>query len=179
MPTPPLNARSPGANIPQPGPTAWTPEQQEEFMRAFIQASLSQPLGQRPTQERLPAKSNARLADEAPQDPLDEDPMAAMMNALSNLPNARQPGLGNPFIENVSVATPKSTLEILTPLIHVVANWCLLAYFALFHEPRAYQGQSQIVSHRDVLQRWAELSWRDGKDGFGVQTMVRRIFGRL
>lgn len=175
MPTPPaLNMPSSGFNAPHEGPTAWTPEQQQEFMRAFMQANMPQPSRQPPGQNGIPAELNARLTNGngASQGPLDEDPMAAMMNALSKFSDVQQPGMGIPFTEEAIVASSKSTLEILTPLIHVVANWCLLAYFALFHEPKAYQEQSHIASHKNFWHRWAELSWRDGKDGFGVQTMV-------
>lgn len=106
--------------------------------------------------------------------------MAALMAALQQggageggPPAFQFPGAG---MGMAPPPKPKTLLQKLMPLIHVLAAWLLLAYFVLWKEPEAYEATthgSELANSR--WRRWAELGWKSPEDGFGVQTVVRLL----
>ncbi|KAK7468372.1 hypothetical protein VKT23_002888 [Stygiomarasmius scandens] len=61
---------------------------------------------------------------------------------------------------------PKTLLQRLMPLIHLVAMWALLAYFAFFQEPKVYEetfGATSVSGSgwQGVWTRWGELAKRN------------------
>ncbi|KAH8111427.1 hypothetical protein DFH11DRAFT_1729368 [Phellopilus nigrolimitatus] len=182
MPTPPARASpAPNPNSNQANPSAWSAEQQQEFLRALMAAPE---LTGAPPNPSL----NARRAFQAEADPQigpgaeadagggNEDPMAAMLSALTQLTGGQAPPALNfggmpgmppmPMGPQTTAATtpaPRRTLlQRLRPVLHLLATWILLAYFALFQEPDAYELRVARVGTEKwgMFQRWAELGWR-------------------
>ncbi|KAL1952391.1 hypothetical protein VTO73DRAFT_1540 [Trametes versicolor] len=191
MPTPPTSstpsrnasgsARSPfeaaglGAGVPD--PSVWSEDQQAQFMNALLGASARAP----EQQARLPSSSSSATAAPAlgPDAPLGDDPMATLMAALQQggagegaPPGFQFPGAGTGMMGMAPPPKPKTLLQKLMPLIHVLSAWFLLAYFVSWKEPEAYEAKthgSELASSR--WRRWAELGWKSPDDGFGVQTV--------
>lgn len=170
MPTPPVRGSPAPSNQRTDGPTAWSQEQQQEFIRALMAENLTgaPPAGMGP-QRGMPA-----LGSNAPAPGGGEDPMAAMMSALSQF--SGQPGTNTEMLsgQTMQAIRPRTMLQKLMPLIHLVATWALLGYFVLFKEPQAYELRTHTAENYNAWQRWADLGWRNAKDGFGVQAMVSK-----
>ena len=151
------------------GPTAWTTEQQQEFIRALMSAP-SGPTAGGPAPSLQSAGLNADTGD---------DPMAAMFSALTQMSGQGAPGMGSipgmpPMAgAEVPVAQPRSLFVKLRPLLHLLASWILLAFFALKMEPQAYAEQTGVVpTASGTLERWAELARRAPKSSFAIQAVV-------
>lgn len=182
-PTPPLQKSSN-----ETGPTAWSVEEQQEFMRALMNA---EPRVTTPN----PRVDHPSLQNQNINNMEDDNPMAAMLNAFTQLSGGQiPPGLGDgeggpggelaammkmmgadgqmppPMTQAQPPAAP-SLYSKLRPLVHLLASWSLLSFFAFSLEPQAYASQpgSQVSS---VWDRWAELGWRSAKEPFGVQPLV-------
>ncbi|KAI0638888.1 hypothetical protein C8Q77DRAFT_1078163 [Trametes polyzona] len=198
MPTPPAastpssrnvsgSARSPfeaaglGSNAPD--PSVWSEEQQAQFMNALLGAAASRGPEQQQQQPRLPSSSasvasSTTAASAGAQLPAD-DPMAALMSALQQGGAGAPPGfqfpgagMGMGMAPPAAPPKPKTFLQKLMPIIHIIAAWVLLAYFVLWKEPEAYEVKthgSELASSR--WRRWAELGWKSPEDGWGVQTV--------
>ncbi|PAV21706.1 hypothetical protein PNOK_0166300 [Pyrrhoderma noxium] len=140
-PTPPLQKSSN-----ETGPTAWSVEEQQEFMRALMNAEPRIPPG---------------LGDGEGGPGGELAAMMKMMGADSQMPP--------PMTQAQPPAAP-SLYSKLRPLVHLLASWSLLSFFAFSLEPQAYASQpgSQVSS---VWDRWAELGWRSAKEPFGVQPL--------
>ncbi|THH04801.1 hypothetical protein EW145_g5262 [Phellinidium pouzarii] len=180
MPTPPARASPvPVLNNPatDSGPSAWSTEQQQEFMRALMAAPEltgatldSRGPGARPTAGQV-------YPDEGFGGGAGDDPMAAMLNALSQFSGQAPPGLGSmpgmppmtmgQSAQAIPIATPPTLFSKLRPLLHLLASWILLAFSALVTEPKAYAAYSHSRSSGS-WERWAELGWRSAKEPFGV-----------
>ena len=89
------------------------------------------------------------------------------------------PGMtGKASIGGNDVPQP-TTLQKIMPLLHILAMWCLLAYFVLWAEPQMYSA----VNREDegavgLWRRWAELGRRSPlveniSQAFRVQLVVR------
>ncbi|TBU56205.1 hypothetical protein BD310DRAFT_1040636 [Dichomitus squalens] len=182
----PLQAAGLGASAPD--PSVWSEEQQQQFMNALIGAAASgrfpgagAGVGALPEQPRPRAPSTASSTTAvapsiagSPAPPLTDDPMAALMNALQQggagtPPGFQFPGAGMAPAETVSLK-PKTLLQKLMPVIHIISAWALLAYFALWKEPEAYDAKT-YGSRESLWRRWAELSWKSPEDGWGVQAV--------
>ncbi|KAI0358872.1 hypothetical protein OH77DRAFT_1113012 [Trametes cingulata] len=161
----PFEAAGLGAGVPD--PSIWSEEQQAQFMSALLGAAARSP-----EQSRLPPSSAPTSTSAAPLPPPD-DPMAALMSAL-------QPGGGGPIPPGMQFPAagmgmapppkPKTFLQKVMPIVHVLAAWALLAYFVLWKEPEAYEAKThgtELAGSR--WRRWAELSWKSPEDGWGVQ----------
>ena len=109
--------------------------------------------------------------------------MAALMAALQGgggaggggmppfpFAGAGMPGMGAPAPS--APPKPKTLLQKLMPVVHVVCAWVLFAYFVLWKEPEAYDIKTHNASQDSVWRRWADLSWKSPEDGWGVQTAV-------
>lgn len=124
-----------------------------------------------------------------------DDPMAAMLNALTQMSGQAPPGgaggmgMFPPGAENIQMQEPKpkSLFIRLRPILHLLLTWILLAYFAFVQEPQAYaalpgsavetgSGSFGAIGARNVWNRWAELGRRlpsrIGEMSFGVQALV-------
>ncbi|TFK47917.1 hypothetical protein OE88DRAFT_1664876 [Heliocybe sulcata] len=159
VPSPSRRAPSTSAFNPTPAadPSTWSQEQQMEFMRALMGAAMTPP--NNPSQGAPPSITSPGQSTSAP-----DDPLAALMSSLTQMdPQAADAGaVPNPFAnmgssfpppQTSSPPKPPSALRKLMPLIHLLATWCLLAYYVLVSEPRtAFAGQG--------WQRWADLAWR-------------------
>lgn len=172
-----------------PDPSVWSEEQQQQFMNAMLNAAASgrfPGVGPVPEQRRPRASSTASsvtavaspIAGSSAPPPV-EDPMAALMAALQGggagaPPAFPFPGAGKAPSE-AALPKPKTLLQKLLPIIHIISAWALLAYFALWKEPEAYDAKTH-GSVESQWRRWAELSWKSPEDGWGVQTVVS---GRL
>lgn len=145
------------------GPTAWSTDQQQEFIRALISTPEVTGTESSVEEPRLSLTSDAGATR--------EDPMAAMMNALTQL-NGQGTIPGSVFPTEPAALLPKTIAEKLLPLIHLVAIWALLAFFALYKEPEAYKMHPNLSSESNFWRRWSELSWRSSLDSSGIQTVV-------
>ncbi|OCB89220.1 hypothetical protein A7U60_g3586 [Sanghuangporus baumii] len=136
MPTPPVRASSspeppravkPGSST-QPSP--WTNEHQQELLRALTSA---------PDTNRATAGTlNPFDTNNAPSESgAGGDPMSAMLSALSQMSGG--PGQSAP---EVTEAVPRSFFSKLRPLLHLLASWTLLAFFAFVMEPQAHEAAS-------------------------------------
>ncbi|KAH9850581.1 hypothetical protein C2E23DRAFT_869807 [Lenzites betulinus] len=188
MPTPPTastpssrnvssSVRSPfeaaGLGPGAPDPSVWSEEQQAQFMNALLGAAA----GGGPEQRlpRLPSSSAPAASSGAP--PPEGDPMAALMAALQQggagaPPGFQFPGAGMGMAPPSAAPKPKSLLQRLMPVIHILAAWLLLAYFVLWREPEAYDAKTHASPLADSRwRRWADLGWKSPEDGWGVQTV--------
>ncbi|TDL22286.1 hypothetical protein BD410DRAFT_821234 [Rickenella mellea] len=171
---PPMSTPSPPPAIPglgsSDGPTAWTPEQQAEIMRAFMGGGVLPGMDQNMSGPRpaVPAIEN----NQSPLPP--DDPMSAMMQALAQFTGQAPPGVEGapPFPgQSLEPPKPKSMFQKLMPVIHLGTTWILLAYFVLIREPEEHEARTHAADGSGVLQRWADLRWRKPKDLLGVQTV--------
>lgn len=176
MPTPPTASRhasSSGASSFQsgfgsgmPDPSAWSEEQQLSFMNALLGGGpRSTPL---PGQPALPPTSDPSDSMSSP------DPLAALMASMT------QPGMNSftpPGAAGKQATTrPRSLLQKLAPLIHLVAAWALLAYFVVWREPEAYTARTHLADNGNTFwRRWADLAWREPDASWGVQAVVRSL----
>ncbi|EJD04501.1 uncharacterized protein FOMMEDRAFT_155641 [Fomitiporia mediterranea MF3/22] len=166
------------------GPSAWTTEQQQEFMRALMSApdrSSSGP-GSAPSH---PFGAPTEPGSEAP-----DDPMAALMNALAQMTGQAPPNMGGPGAMNMNIPgmdpttmnmnmnmnigpRPRSLYSKLRPLLHLLASWTLLAFFAFFMEPKEFDSvhgsRATLSTTLSTWDRWAELGWKSTRRPFGVQ----------
>ncbi|KAI0369861.1 hypothetical protein BV20DRAFT_995869 [Pilatotrama ljubarskyi] len=193
MPTPPAastpasrnvsaSARSPfeaaGLGTRVPDPSVWSEEQQAQFMDALLGAAA-----RGPEQSRLPPPPSSTSAS-AGVPPPGDDPMVALMSALQQQgagggmpPGMQFPGAG---LGMAPLPKPKTLLQKLMPVIHLLAAWMLLAYFVLWKEPEAYEARTHGTDMAGSRwRRWAELSWKSPEDGWGVQPVVRRMCDTL
>jgi len=54
---------------------------------------------------------------------------------------------------------PKTVIQKLFPLLHVIAVWALLAFFIFWREPETFQARnSVVVSSGNIWNRWAKLA---------------------
>ena len=188
LPTPPVRSRtasdshspfqSAGLGNSQPDPSVWSEEQQQQLLDALRGGPGRPP--QLPGQQRLPSSSSS--VNDQPQDtPAQEDPLAALLTAMTQ----QQKEGGQEMFGNIPGMTmqpptppaPKTLLQKVMPLVHLVAAWLLFAYFVIWKEPEAYD----VRSHGSVLaqsrwKRWAEMGWKNPVDGWGVQAVVRSEF---
>ncbi|KAL5495773.1 hypothetical protein ACEPAI_1237 [Sanghuangporus weigelae] len=162
MPTPPVRA-SPTPEPPRAvkpassnQPSPWTNEHQQELLRALMSA----PDTNRTTSGTL----NPFDTNNAPSElGAGDDPMSAMLSALSQMSGG--PGQAAP---EVTEAVPRSLFSKLRPLLHLLASWTLLAFFAFVMEPQAHEAASGSFAS-STWNRWSELAKRSAKQPFGVQ----------
>ncbi|OSD05711.1 hypothetical protein PYCCODRAFT_1475213 [Trametes coccinea BRFM310] len=191
MPTPPAastpasrnvsgSARSPfeaaGLGSGVPDPSVWSEEQQSQFMNALLGAAAHRPEQPHP---RLPSSSSSAttsapsVSTDVP--PSQDDPMAVLMSALQQggagaPPGFQFPGAGMGMGMPAQPPKPKTLIQKLLPLIHVLAAWALLAYFVLWAEPQVYEKRPRLIGLPEGRwRRWADLSWKSPDDVWGVQ----------
>ncbi|KAH8101549.1 hypothetical protein BXZ70DRAFT_933823 [Cristinia sonorae] len=178
LPTPPVRSRtasdsrspfaSAGLGAAQPDPSVWSEEQQQQLRAALLGGAGGMP-SLFPGQQQLPSTGASNASDT----PLPDDPLAAMMAAMTQ----QSGGAPNPFanmagmtMEPPAPPAPKTRLQKLMPVIHLVAAWLLFAYFAFWKEPEMFEASHGLLP-ANRWRRWAELGWKDSKDGWGVQAV--------
>jgi hypothetical protein len=98
--------------------------------------------------------------------PDSNDPLAALMAQISQ----GQPGK-NPAVS--VTPKPRTLLQKLVPVLHLLSVWALLAYFVLWKEPEAYEARTfEAMAGGGRWRRWAELDRGNLAVGWGVQVVV-------
>ena len=142
-----------GLSETSPDPSFWLPEQRHQFMQALMNASPS------PLPASSPIGEPSMPVD--PSLPPIDNPFAALLAAQAG--GGSGGGVFPPFGPGMTGKAPidvpePTTLQKIMPLLHILAMWCLLAYFVLWAEPQMYNA----VSREDegaigLWRRWAEL----------------------
>ena len=147
-----------GLSDPPPDPSFWLPEQRHQFMQALMNASPS------PLPASSPIGEPSMPMD--PSLPPIDNPFAALLAAQAGGESGA--GVFPPFAPGMIGKAPMddqvpepTTLQKAMPLLHILAMWCLLAYFVLWAEPQMYSA----VNREDEVavglwRRWAELGRR-------------------
>ena len=176
-----------GLGSTEPDPSVWSPEQQQQFMSALLGAAASGRLPmdgaeQQEARRRVASASSAASStavDSGAEPAGADDPMSALMAALQGGGDGAPPAFPFPGAAGMMPPSqaappkPKTLLQKLMPVVHIVCAWALLAYFVLWKEPEAYDAKTHGVSTTDgAWRRWAELNWKSPEDGWGVQTVV-------
>jgi len=168
-----------GTNGSVPDPSVWLPEQQQQFMQALFHASAapfpqSSPIGEPsvPLDLSLPPIDNpfARL--------LGPQPGAG---AGGGMFPPFGPGMAGNLPGAMEDPKPKTKLQKALPLLHLIAMWCLLAYFVLWAEPKAYRdatSEDLRMTAVGLFKRWAELGTRSPLLSNAMQTFRIHIVVR-
>lgn len=85
------------------------------------------------------------------------------------------PGMtpGSLFGQPPAPPKPRSLLQKVMPLVHVLAGWLLLAYFILWKEPQAFSERPHAPGGAEsAWNRWAELIYKQPEGSWGVQFVV-------
>ncbi|RDX51570.1 hypothetical protein OH76DRAFT_1435579 [Lentinus brumalis] len=163
-----------------PDPSVWSEEQQQQFMNALLGAAASgqfpgaeQPAPRTSSTSSFPAVAPSIAASSTTDGPPPDDPMAALMAAFQQggagaPPGFQFPGAGLGAAQSAA-PKPKTLLQKLMPLVHIIAAWVLLAYFALWKEPEIYEERTHGSVAGSRWQRWADLAWKAPEGDFGVQ----------
>ncbi|PPQ98967.1 hypothetical protein CVT24_003463 [Panaeolus cyanescens] len=160
-------------------PSVWLPEQQQQFLQALMNASMGAP-GQGQSQAP-PLPLSSPIGDPiGPVDPtagMENNPFAALLGAGGPGAGGPQNPLFPPGMMPVQPEPPKeqTKLQKALPLIHLVAMWCLLAYFVLWVEPNTYMATTGRVDGGVFTSSfWAR--WADLGTGRWTAEKARRLF---
>ncbi|CAL1697030.1 unnamed protein product [Somion occarium] len=155
-----------------PDPSVWSEEQQRQLMQALLGGGSAQGNAFSGPQPRIPSGPSPDQAA--------EDPLLALMQSLTAADQPGQAGFGGQppaaafpgFASPPLPPKPKTLVQKLMPLIHVVAAWIVLTYFVIWREPQEFEETNHVVSSSgDWWRRWAELGWKIPGDGWGVQAV--------
>lgn len=170
-----------------------------------MQAMMAGMMGGTPTSppNALPSSALAG-SDNGSAGPSPDDPLMALMNSLQGAglggaggpdsnPFAQGP-MANPFAAGgasdmfgkmAAPPKPKTMLQRLLPLIHVLSMWCLVAFFVIWKEPEVWAIEGKGPDGwGEMWRRWAELGrgqtpglsgggLKLGREAWGVQVVVR------
>ncbi|KDR68664.1 hypothetical protein GALMADRAFT_104453 [Galerina marginata CBS 339.88] len=155
-------------------PSVWLPEQQQQFMQALMNASAGPPSQPSPFGE--------------PQDPIPpmDNPFAALLGpqaaagAGGGMFPPMGPGMAGKFPLSAALGEPKpkNKLQKVMPLLHLIAMWCLLAYFVLWAEPMAYReavSEDMGLTAVSFWRRWADLGQKNPSASNAMQTFRLQI----
>ncbi|KIJ58723.1 hypothetical protein HYDPIDRAFT_32194 [Hydnomerulius pinastri MD-312] len=174
-PPPPPPKEAPRASPPpyafasasQPDPSAWSQEQQMQFMQALMGGALNPPaFPQSQPQLSAPPTVGSRAGSLPP-----DDPFASMMAQLQQMDPSRGGAAGK---APAAPAAPKpaTRFQKLMPLIHVVCMWCLLAFFVLWKEPQIFVEKTAGAVEVVFWKRWPKLALQGTDEGgWGVQVV--------
>ncbi|KAG8220705.1 hypothetical protein J3R82DRAFT_3001 [Butyriboletus roseoflavus] len=143
----------------QPDSSAWSDEQQHQFMQALMGSALN-PAAFPQSQSSLPP-------------PTTGDPFANMMAQLSRM----NPPQGGAAVGKAPAppASPKppTRLQKWMSLLHLVCMWCLLAFFVLWKEPQVFVEKSASTVEVAFWKRWPRLATQGPLEGgvWGVQVV--------
>ncbi|KAG5643814.1 hypothetical protein DXG03_009590 [Asterophora parasitica] len=189
----PLFSPGQGFNVnASPDPSVWSPEQQQQFMQALMNAS---PLSRSP--ESLPGLTPTDVDPSLP--PLD-NPLAALLfpqgagagsdggagfGGAGGFPPMGPLGAPGKAPFGAAPAPPPTRLQKLMPFVHLVTMWSMLAYFVLYREPQSFAEKTGSVvdpggaGSGGIWARWAELGRRsplgDTAQFLQIQIVVRAV----
>ncbi|KAI0063063.1 hypothetical protein BV25DRAFT_437927 [Artomyces pyxidatus] len=171
-----------------PDPSVWSEQQQQEMLRALM-GGAGAPAGSTrpstgsagtPREDPLMALMSSMAQGgggfpDAPHPsassaagPSPDDPLMALMSSLSA---GGPPGAGAGPFAPPAADRPKSRMQRLMPLVHIISVWCLVAYFVLWKEPQTFYARtSSVVLPGGVWRRWADLGSRQAiENAWSVQ----------
>lgn len=135
---------SAGWGGPPSDPSAWSDEQQQQFLRALL--SGTPPTGSPLDPDVL-----------GPNGAMTEDPLLALMSNFTAGAGAGK-GAGSMPLSQAE-ARPKTMTQKLLPILHVFSVWALVAFFVIWMEPEAFRAQnSAVVPSSNTWNRWAQLA---------------------
>lgn len=156
-------------------PSVWLEVQREQSIRA---------LGVAPDRgSSEPPLLTAGGPSQTQQRAVSEGPNMDLLNALiaAQRPRPGTPGSTSAFTDTSSAfpvaPKPRSKLQKLLPLLHVILVWSLFAFFAVWKEPAVHSENSPWQDKESSFwTRWARLSPQSSKtvgDTWQVQQVVR------
>lgn len=178
-----------------PDPSKWGQDQQEQFMRALFGAGLAGQAGglppnllqgaTDPTASQIPEMPHDPLAMlmaqmAGPQSAAGGSPFGPTTHASAGIPSFPGMNFPGPPIQPSGPPKPKSLVQKLMPLVHLLASFALLLYFIFWAEAGAFaeRAGASVLTGSDgkaesQWRRWAELGWRGAENGgWGVQAAV-------
>jgi GET complex subunit GET2 len=176
LPPPPLTSDQPSRHASGPGislsdttarlggsspdPSVWSNEQQQQFLQTL--------LGGPPPSQPHPYDVNAPVTNSAAPD----DPLLALMSSLGV-----DAGIGRgagAVSQSKAETKPKTAIQKLLPILHVIAVWALVAFFIFWQEPEAFRARnSAVVSTGDIWNRWARLANSPAeRSSWGIEIVV-------
>ena len=143
-----------------PDPSAWSNEQQQQFLQTL--------LGGPPPSEPHPFNVNAPVTNSV----VPDDPLIALMSSLGV-----DPGIGRgtgAASQPKAEAKPKTVIQRLLPILHVITVWALVAFFIFWREPEAFRARNfAVVSTGDIWNRWARLASTPAEQSsWGIEIVV-------
>lgn len=139
-------------------------EQQQQLLNAMMQAAGGPPPSSR---------QQGRARSVPPEGAGETDPFSALLAGQSG--DMPMPPLPD-FLKPPAPRRPKTMLQKVLPLLHLVAAWALLAYFVFWREPQAFESSTYgAVQVENGWTRWADLMQRRPEQGWGVQSVVRIV----
>jgi len=114
----------------------------------------------------------AMLANFAnPQAGVGSGPLAGADLGSKQQPPGFPPGIGvqNPMMQAFAPPVPRTLLQKIMPILHMVSVLCLLAAFVVYFEQAVYAGVPDAMT-QGVWERWASLAWSKSSAG-GVQAV--------
>ena len=155
-------------------PSVWSEAQQQEFMRV-LGAGFNRGSSEPPLLSADPSRPAPRAGSEEPS----MDFLNALMAAQQQRPGT--PGSAAAFSDASSAfpvaPKPRSKLQKLLPLIHVILVWCLFMFFAVWREPAVHSENSTWQNEETSFwARWARLSPQSSRtqgETWQVQPVVR------
>ncbi|KIY73273.1 hypothetical protein CYLTODRAFT_417236 [Cylindrobasidium torrendii FP15055 ss-10] len=135
-----------------PDPTVWNNEEQQRLMQALLMGGFPQ---MQPGQ--APALGTPPRGDSIPSIPsMEDNPLFAQLAAAMPPPGSRTA---------MDPPKPKTLVQRLFPLIHLVSAWILLAYFVLVQEPNVNEAMGGFVDEQKnhAFTRWGAFSKEIGR----------------
>jgi len=156
-----------GLGSSSPDPSAWSNGQQQQFLQAL--------LGGPPPRESRAFDVNAPLTNNAAPD----DPLLALLSGLGiegGMGRGRE-ALSQPRTE----PKPKTLIQKLLPLLHVISVWVLVAFFIFWREPEAFRERNSVaIPSGNIWSRWARLASATAKQStWGIEIVVSLRWSRL
>ena len=141
-------------------PSVWSDGQQQQLLQAL--------LGGPPPREPRAFDVNAPLTNNAAPD----DPLLALLSGLG-IEGGHGRGretLSQPRTE----PKPKTLIQKLLPLLHVISVWVLVAFFIFWREPEAFRERNSVaIPSGNIWSRWARLASETAKQStWGIEIVV-------
>ncbi|KAJ7431512.1 hypothetical protein B0H11DRAFT_850477 [Mycena galericulata] len=187
----PNNNASPANPFGMPDPSAWSQDQQAQFLQAFMGGGPLPGITPGADGAPMPPQGNPFAGMEGnPFAGMEGNPLAALMGAGgAGGAGAGFPpfgadvgaGMGMGMGKAPDVPPPKTRMQRLLPVLHFAAVWALIAYFVIFREPAYYEAAFEAAgvagAGSGVAWRWRQLAGYvvdapgGGVGGWGVQVV--------
>jgi hypothetical protein len=152
---------------PHPDPSTWSNGQQQQFLQAL--------LGGPPPRESRAFDINASLTNNA----APGDPLLALLSGLGIEGGMGRGGeaLSQPKPE----PKPKTLIQKLLPLLHVISVWVLVAFFIFWREPEAFRERNSVaIPSGNTWSRWARLASGTAEQStWNIEIVVSLRWSRL